>query len=504
MKKFHRIFDYIVSHWYMAFFIYALISFFATNYQANNDIWFILNNGRYVITKGIPHIDPFTMHEGLHYVMQQWLSSIIFYTIFSIFTKKGLFIFTLIFFLITFFIYYKLLLLVSNNKKTSVIITSIVLALTSDFFTTRPQIFTYIILILETYFIELYVKKDNNKYLYPLPILSLLLINLHASMWIFQFIFILPFIANAIYIKKLTIDRIKIKPILITIIIMILISLINPYGIESLKYIFTSYGLKEVNNMIAEMHMTTFENPLLYIMILFILIIFIIINYNKKARLDIRHICFIFGISLLTIMHNKCLIYFFIYAGYVISTLIPNIKIKPIKISKELRKVAKESIIPIITMLTIIAGTMFITSYRIYGLYKGLSNNIVEYIVDNYDKENTKVFINFSDGGHVEYEGLKAYIDSRAELFYKKNNKKKDIFKEYAKLYEHNDDKYYKDFINRYNFTHIIVINNNGLYNYLENNKTNYVLEYTEKEQTSIMKLYVRKNIKKQEKQKSI
>ena len=45
----------------------------------DNDIWFLLNNGRYVINSGIPVVDPFTIHEGLKYVMQQWGTSLFFY-----------------------------------------------------------------------------------------------------------------------------------------------------------------------------------------------------------------------------------------------------------------------------------------------------------------------------------------------------------------------------------------------------------------------------------------
>ena len=46
----------------------------------NNDIWFILNFGRYILNNGFPTIDPFTIHDGLEIIVQQWLSDIIFYS----------------------------------------------------------------------------------------------------------------------------------------------------------------------------------------------------------------------------------------------------------------------------------------------------------------------------------------------------------------------------------------------------------------------------------------
>ena len=44
----------------------------------DNDIWFLLTHGRYVMEHGFPMIEPFTIHEGFKFVMQQWLSAAIF------------------------------------------------------------------------------------------------------------------------------------------------------------------------------------------------------------------------------------------------------------------------------------------------------------------------------------------------------------------------------------------------------------------------------------------
>jgi hypothetical protein len=35
------------------------------NKAIDNDTHFLLNSGRYVMEHGIPHVEPFTMHEGL-------------------------------------------------------------------------------------------------------------------------------------------------------------------------------------------------------------------------------------------------------------------------------------------------------------------------------------------------------------------------------------------------------------------------------------------------------
>ena len=147
----NKIIKFIKENWYFIFLLIPFLSFCVANKTPDNDIWFILNNGRYVLSHGIPHMDPFTIHEGLHYVMQQWLSSIIFYGVYKIFGKYGLLLLMFLLFWLLTFILYKLCYLISDNKKISVAITSIVIfAVSYDFLITRPQIFTYIILLFDT------------------------------------------------------------------------------------------------------------------------------------------------------------------------------------------------------------------------------------------------------------------------------------------------------------------------------------------------------------------
>ena len=94
-------------------------------------------------------------------------------------------------------------------------------------------------------------------------------------------------------------------------------------------------------------------------------------------------------------------------------------------------------------------------------------------IVRILDRENCDDFVIFTDfgtGQYLEFKGYHPYIDGRAELFLKKNNKEFDYLNEYVRLC--NAKLYYKDFLNKYNFNYIIV------------EKTNYYL-YTSLSHTS-------------------
>ncbi len=65
------------------------------------------------------------------------------------------------------------------------------------------------------------------------------------------------------------------------------------------------------------------------------------------------------------------------------------------------------------------------------------------------------MFNSFNSGPYLEYNGIKTFIDARAELYFEKNNHEADYFKD---LYEFEAGTlYYKDFIEKYGFTHMII-----------------------------------------------
>ena len=490
--------SFIKNNWYYLLLIIPLVNIFIVNRHSTNDIWFLLNNGRYVLNHGIPYVEPFTIHEGLNYVMQQWLSSVIFYFIYHKLGGYGLLTFTLLFSLVIMIVYYKLCYLVSKNKLLSVIITVIVFTFSRKYFVFRPQIFTYIIFILELLCMEKHIKNDNGKYLIWMPILSLLLINLHASMWLLQFVFMLPILCNSIFIKNITVDKIKFKPLLFAVIGMAVVGFINPYGYKAITFVFNSYNISEINELVNEMMPLTIEGRTGKLVILSLLGTIVLCNYYKKNRLDVRHYLLLCGTALLAFMHDKCAILFMLYDGYAVSYLLKDLKIKNIK--NKYFVAVKRGIVFSSSVFLII--TLVYSAIILYINYDFKSVSIVEltdYILDNYDNDKVILFTDYEYGGYTEFMGLKSYMDPRAEVFHGKLNKKENILAEALKL-EKADDEYYSEFVKKYNFTHIVV--NNYLYNFINYLKSddNYVLEYEQKTQDGEISfvsdyLFVRKDI---------
>ena len=62
------------------------------------------------------------------------------------------------------------------------------------------------------------------------------------------------------------------------------------------------------------------------------------------------------------------------------------------------------------------------------------TNRVVDNIIKGFYRTETlnssaNVFTSFNDGGYVEFQRYRAYIDPGAEVFLKINNKKEDIYK---------------------------------------------------------------------------
>ncbi len=327
---------------------------------------------------------------------------------------------------------------------------------------------------MELLLLELYIKYKNWKYLIGLPIVSLIFINVHASLWWLQFAFILPYLIGALKINKikcvskLYVDRYKFKPLFIITIFMLFVGLINPYGIDAVTYLFKSYGIEIINSEVTEMLPLSINNLFGKIVFICSIIMLLMFYIRKDVKLDIRYFLLFCGNLLLVIMHTKCFIGFILVTAVILMIYIKNINIEfKSRIIIAIKNGIKYGLQ---FFLIITLGLLMYYAFSQYD-FKNESDFVkaIEYVADNYDIRNVKLYVEFNDGAYAEWLGLKSYIDGRAELFIKEFNGKKDIFEE-SILIEKYDDENYEAFINNYKFSHIIIYSNSNFSKYLEKN----------------------------------
>lgn len=239
--------------------IASILLLFTTRFD--NDGWFLLNSGRYVENYGIPHTEPFTIHDGFHFVMQQWLFALGLWKIYEIGQMQGMLFFNWIMGGLLIFGYYRLLQLSDDNDITiSRLLTIPAAFLLSFYICQRPQIASGLIFLIELYTLEYAGKKAKPpKYVYALFfVLSLILINVHAAMWPMMSVFILPYVVESLLKNRLPgfcyTFQWKWKYAVLLWIPVIAAGFFNPYGLEAMTYAFQSYGYTNINSIVTEMH----------------------------------------------------------------------------------------------------------------------------------------------------------------------------------------------------------------------------------------------------------
>lgn len=434
----------------------------------DNDIWFLFNSGRYVMNYGIPYIEPFTIHLNMEFVMQQWLSSVIFWITYDNFGEIGLFIMIMICYALIVFIMYKLVnLITDNNFLISFTFTMIFSIFIRFFMITRPMIFSVLLILLEFYSLESFIAYKNNKFLIILPVLSIILINLHAAMWPILFLMLLPYIIDSFNFKINFISGqgYEKKVFFIVILVMILVGIINPYGIKSMTYLLRSYGYPEISSTVMEMQPTNINEAMGMIIFTFILIIILTYCFYRKGNTKIRYFFLTLGTGIMVLSSYRSFPFFIVCSLFSVAYYLKNVNLK-VNNTETSPKVLRLRKMLIAAIIVVTLGALFINNNKDDedSEFNDL-NSAVDYILENEDTSNVVLYTGYNDGGLTEFRGLPSYIDPRAEVFVKKNNKKDDIMKEYIDMQSGN--LYYKSVLDKYNFTHLLVSDKDILSTYL-------------------------------------
>lgn len=424
----------------------------------DNDFWFIINSGRFVMNHGIPYLEPFTIHNGMSFVMQQWLSAVIFWLIYSSGGELGIKLLVMLCHILLVFLVFRLCMKVSrDNFVVSFTIALFAGVFASVYMTSRPIIFTLLIILVEFYSLESFIREGNRRFLLVLPLLSLLEINLHAALWPILFVLVLPYVIDSFDFKlgPIIAEGYDKKYLFAVIALMFLAGFGNPYGWDAITYLVKSFGHSEMHELIIELkppNINTLTGMMIYAAIF---VVFFTYCVYRQGKTTLRYILLTAGTTFLVLSSFRNISFFvvssfFPLAHYLQDLTFPTRPEQPSKRVLLLRKV-------LIGLIVLMLFFIFWQEYNPNGTseaYQDL-NHAVDYILDNEDPESIVLYTGFNDGGLAEFRGLSAYIDPRAEVFVKKVNRKDDIMLEYRYLQE--GSVYYKSVLDKYEFTHLLV-----------------------------------------------
>ena len=455
-------------------FLVPIAGVMVCNNALDNDSWYVLAEGREIVENGIYYEDQLSMHEGLEVTVQNYGFAAIFYLVYQAFGPVGIYVGMLILNLILCYLIYKICMLLSNkNINLSLLIMILTdLLLARWFVVTRAQMLSYIIMMLLIYLLELYVKKGKTKLLWWVPILSLIQINLHASLWPIILIVLVIYLMGKGYKKT---------PLIATLALSCLAGFLNPYGFRMMTFILTSYGVSEANKAIIELQAFNLDgnfNILLYMAIAGAMIFYI---YGRRQRIRFRWLILIFGFLALGLNTVKGMSHLILVLLFPLAAVYKNISMERWG-NRKIRWMAG-------SWAGVMAVTLIITIMvvRIPQVIDGPNEDMISAVdildKENVDKENAKIYSGFDDGGYLEYRGYKAYMDPRMEVFIKANNGKEDIFKEWYNL--RNGDIKKRDFLDKYEFDYLVTIESEKLYE-PENDKYEMIFEVNDEDREGV------------------
>ena len=491
--------------------------------QFQNDTFFNISVGKYILNNGIDMQEHFSWIHGLKYGYSHWAFDILMYLLYYLGNFTSIYIFILFF---SFLINLTLFLLLYKKNKSPIIafiVTLISSYIIKDCFTARSQIISFICFIIEIYCIEQFIDTNKNKYAIILIFLSIIVANFHAATWPLFLILFMPYIAceilnfftlenfysylcnktkkklnkldiNSKQYKKnkeklekyeifLSSDHTKIfskvvrksnynfKNLIILLIILMFTGLITPIKDTPYTYIIHSmFGESNMENSksidyIQEMQPIILASNLGIIVFSIIFIAFLAFTPSK---LKSEHGLLVLGLYIMTISSNRY-IYLLVFIGsYVICDLIVNtVNILCPEDIKSLEKIITNKWIAsfLIFLAIIFTSNKLLNNFKTqYVNEKLYPIEATQYIKQNLDYKNIRIYNHYIDGSYLMLNDIPVFIDSRLDVYCSEFNNT-EIFKDYINTIYGNQ--HYDELFKKYDFTHYLINKSELIYYYI-------------------------------------
>ena len=464
--------DYIYIPIYIIFIIFTM--YIVSLIYFDNDGYFIIASGNYILKHGIPKINPFSCVKNLHIIIQQWPWAIYCAFVYNKFGNIALYFSCVGLYILNILAFRQFAKLKNANMQLSTIAIMFVLALSYQFITIRPTLITTLLLILQLCVLEKYKQTDNKIVLIGLVAISFLEINFHSAIWFFHFVFMMPYIVPPIKNPFVAFKNSDMKrlPLIIAMIPMALVGILNPYRIEGIKYILYSYGDKLKNAGISEMQCFKLSGFFGLVIIITTFLVFHQILKHKERTISSEMFYLFCGCTIMGFMYIRNLIYFLFALTCICIEFITFIKEDKFKafISKQ------KSYTCMLTWIIVALAISILSSGMMENINEKVQNNattptnVITYLESNNVNKNTKIYTTFNNGGFFEFYGYKCFIDARPELYFKKLNKTSDVFDDYLSLEDNKKISTYKKFLKKYDFEYLCIPKNSMFDTYMQSN----------------------------------
>ena len=450
--------------------IIILISVAFTTRTFQNDTFYTIKVGQSILKHGIDMKDHLSFHT-LGYTYPHWLYDILIYKVYQSGGFHSLYLMTIFIFLVTGISFYLINLKRNKSYFISLLFSIMAVIMTARFAVARAQLVSYLLFLLEIYFIEEFLSHGHKKYAVGLFVICLLIANLHAAVWPMYFILMLPYLFEeliAIIGKKIKFkpqfgvfnDKLVIKSrkymkyLLLIFVISLLIGLATPIGFTPYTY-FIKLIMGDTTSFIDE------HKPLVLIENLFVmgyLAILLVSLIFTKVKLRLSDFAMIGGLLLMAFISKRHVALLAIIGMFYLCRLIANM-------GKIFSKKVLDFSLPwygiFIVMITMVITSGFVYSVNSKGDYTDevlYPVHMVEWMNGNLEMDQVKLYNEYDFGSYLIYKNIPVFIDSRSDLYTKPFNGKTDIFDECMHITEN-----YGRIFKKYDITHILIYKNTYL-----------------------------------------
>lgn len=490
-----------------------------------NDTFFNIAIGEYISKNGIDMEDHFSwVPDNLDYGYSHWAFDIVTYQIYNHFGFTGIYVAVIIFSMITTVTLFNLL---SKRSKSPIIAFSVTLLSTyivNEAFTARSQLISFLCFIIEIYCIEQFIETNQKRYAFLLIIQSIIVANFHAATWPLLLVLFLPYIAPPILnifsskniyklcIKKLEkkisklpkesekieehkkdiayyqklIDEPKgkyydykiihsqnynLRNLIILMIIISFTGLITPIHGTPYTYIIKSmFGPSNFENTISINYIGEMQALIPIESLGFIIFSIIILGFLifVPSKLKLEHVFLLLGLLLMTLTSKRYCYLLVLLGAYPLVSIITSAV--NLLIEDDIKLLEKIFIHPIAVSILIVLASIFSMSNVLEKINHPYVNQklypveAVEYIKNNLDYENIKIFNSYNNGSYLMLNHIPVFIDSRLDVYCSEFNDT-DIFKDF--IYSSYGYQNYKEIFDKYNFSHVLLEKTSTISHYI-------------------------------------
>jgi hypothetical protein len=466
-----------------------------------NDTFFYIPIGKYIAETGkIDGLDHWSFHENLRFTYPGWVCNLVSYLIYSKWGFAGIYVLVLIFTALIAVALFNTLLKANKSLIISFVATIVSIYFSSGVFTDRNQIYSFLAFILELYALDGLLERGKKKYFWILILLSIVLVNVHDTLYPLYFVIMLPYLAEIIWAKlnlfhiegesyKIELSNFKNQKYLIVLmIICIFTGLMTPlFGTAYTNMIECMSGIS--TQFIAELQqLNIFKEPF-YMCLLALTII--IIGFTK-TKVKLKDLLFSFGFFVFALIAIRD-VYFLYLIGIVSITNIFVAFLKTYLGEESIEKIDNffiDSDFKIILIVVLVGGCAAgAISSQLTGEYiDDLSYPVeaTEWILNNVDLDEARIWTGFNYGSYLELNGIKVFLDSRSGMYCDEVNKGVTILSDWLNVEKGNTS--YDTIFDKYGITHALITNTNIINQYIYTNE-DYELIY----QDDVFSLYERK-----------